>query len=77
MNSLLLGRSLGSEGPQALQRAESARLLNCIHAVPYFKFDGRDDVTGDHGHGARGTSTSFVAHPTGVNCLTIDKFEGR
>ena len=80
MNAYLLSRSLGSVGPQSLQRAESNRLLHAIQPTPGVRFDGSDDTAtstltpreiGD------GLSSEIWAHKAGVNALVIDKFEGR
>ena len=73
----LLGRALGTTSPQALQRAETSRLLHSIQVAPGVRFDGSDAP-------AQATSSRDVedervvwAHQAGVNCLTIDRFEGR
>ena len=82
MTSNLFGRALGSISPQALQKAETARLLNSLQAAPGVRFDGSDgaapvrpqqrtrDEEDDLGGG-------IWAHKAGVNCLAIDRFEGR
>ena len=82
MNSLLLGRSIGAIGPQALQRVETNILLHSIQSAPELKFDGSDNPTStkrrEKGAGEDEGGTSRVwAHKPGVNCITIDKFEGR
>ena len=66
MNSYLFGRALGTVSPQALQRAHSAELLNAIHPAPGIGFDGSDRRRYDDKH-----------NEAGVNCVAIDKFEGR
>lgn len=73
----LLGRALGTTSPQALQQAETSRLLHSIQAAPGVRFDGSDAP-------AQAASSKDVederdvwAHQAGVNCLTIDRFEGR
>ena len=74
----LLGRALGTISAQALQRAETSRLLHSIQAAPGIRFDGSDAP-------AQATSSRDVedderdvwAHLAGVNCITIDRFEGR
>ena len=73
----LLSRALGTISPQVLQRAETLRLLHSIQAAPGVRFDGGDAP-------AKGSSSKDVedredvwAHQAGVNCLTIDRFEGR
>lgn len=77
MNSYIFARALGTFSPQALQRAESSRLLNALEAASGVKFDGRDDPTQpSRPEGATGGDTLW-AHKVGVNCVAIDKFEGR
>ncbi|KAL8718588.1 MAG: hypothetical protein Q9225_004290 [Loekoesia sp. 1 TL-2023] len=74
MNSQLLGRALGTAGPEALQRAELSRRLHAIQAAPDIRFDSREE------HGATtqdGPATDSHAHYAGVNCIAIDRFEGR
>ena len=77
MNSYIFGRSLGTFSPYALQRAEASRLLNALEAAPGVKCDGRDDATRpSRPEGATG-GDSLWAHKAGVNCVAIDRFEGR
>ncbi|KAL8825828.1 MAG: hypothetical protein Q9191_004175 [Dirinaria sp. TL-2023a] len=77
MNSHIFARALGTFSPQALQRAETSRLLNALEAASDVKFDGRDDTTqSSRPEGATGGDTLW-AHKAGVNCVAIDKFEGR
>ena len=83
MTSNLFGRALGTISPQALQRAETSRLLSSLQAAPGIRFDGSDgstpasaqrqDRNGDEEDGSGGV----WAHKAGVNSLAIDKFEGR
>ena len=73
MNTYLFGRALGSVSPQALQRAHCLELLHAIQPAPGIRFDGRkrehqDDIL---------ERDVVWAHKAGVNCITIDKFEGR
>lgn len=81
MDSQLLGRALGTAGPETLQRAVLSRQLHAIQAAPEVGFDGQETRSRDHedlqdevdestGHGKR-------AHQAGVNCIAIDRFEGR
>ena len=80
MTSNLFSRALGSISPQALQKAETSRLLGSLQAAPSTRFDGSD--------GTAQTKTQHIgdkeevvddvwAHRSGVNCLAIDRFEGR
>lgn len=77
MNSYHLGRSLGTFSPQALQRAEAYRFLNAIDAAPGIRFDGRDSSTITSRFDGAGLEDEVWAHKAGVNCIAIDKFEGR
>ena len=82
MTSNLFRRALGTISPQALQRAETSRLLNSLQAAPGVRFDGSDGAppasAQQHRNGAEEDASGEVwAHKTGVNSLAIDKFEGR
>lgn len=77
MNSYLFGRALGTFSPQALQRAESSRLLHALEAAPAVRFDGRDSSAATTGISDGGGSDNIWAHKAGLNSITIDKFEGR
>lgn len=91
MNSYLLRRALGTISPQAVQRAETSRLLHALHAAPEIRFDGGEKslVGGSHGleewdpgPGETSAETSsasadYKAHGNGVNCLVIERFQGR
>ncbi len=80
MTSNLFGRALGSISPQALQKAETSRLLSALQAAPGIRFDGSDGAASTkaqrHGEGDDGLGGVW-AHKAGVNCLAIDRFEGR
>lgn len=82
MSSNLFGRALGRISPQVVQADETAQLLHALQAAPGIRFDGGDgpapaasSVEGDGS--ARQEEQGIWAHRAGVNCLTIDKFEGR
>lgn len=80
MNAYLLSRSLGSIGPQSLQRAETNRLLHAIQPAPDIRFDGSDDAVTSvptPTAGGDGALYDTWAHKAGVNALVIDGFEGR
>ncbi len=74
----LLGRALGSVSSQALQQPEISRLLHSLQLAPDIRFDGGDEppVSGRAGSGDAGEEAAW-AHKAGVNCLSIDSFEGR
>ena len=81
MTSDLFGRALGSLTPRAFQNAESARLLHALQLASGIYFHGNEgDVTfakqGHDGGNDEATSKAY-AHRAGVNCLGIDRFEGR
>lgn len=77
MISYLFGRALGTFSPEALRRAESSRLLHAIDAAPVVRFDGSDGPVAFSGGGEGGGRNDLWAHKAGVNCITVDKFEGR
>lgn len=73
----LLGRALGTISPRALQRAETSRLLHSIQAAPGVRFDGSDAPAQAASSRDVEDERDVWAHQAGVNCLTIDPFEGR
>ena len=81
MTSNLFGRALGAISPQALQRAETSNLLNALQAAPGIRFDGSERPTqgqqNDQNFSNDRKEDATWAHRAGVNCLTIDRFEGR
>lgn len=78
MNSYLFGRALGSISAQVLQRAETTRLLYALELAPQVSFDGTETLlTGVRHDGHQDPSSDRWAHKAGVNCLMIDKFDGR
>ena len=90
MNSFLLNRQLGSVSQQAFASAQNNRLLRSLQADPDVKFSVRrpDDPTPSASSGqidaSRRSHTPDIkpvrpqsAHPSGVNGIAIDRFEGR
>ena len=81
MNIELLTRALGAAGPQVFQQAEKARQLNSLQAAPNVHFDGRSENPShdrhSKSHDEDGQGLQVWAHPAGVNCLVVDRFEGR
>ena len=77
----LLARAAGTLSPHALAQAETSRLLHSIQAVPRVRFDGGGGPVrtsrSDHGKAADVGEQAVWAHKAGVNCLTIDRFNGR
>lgn len=81
MNSYLLNRSLGVSGPQALQQVQTTRLVHALQAAPDVRFDSSDEVRPAQERRRHGedeeVGPDVWAHRAGVNCLVVDKFEGR
>ena len=77
MNSYLFGRALGTFSPAAFQRAELSRLLHALEAAPAVRFDGSDISSESTEPGSGGDKGDRWAHRAGLNCITIDKFEGK
>ena len=73
MSSQLFSRAIGSTGPQILRRVESSRLLQSLGPASEIWFDGKDgpSAAGDF------EKENIWAHQAGVNCLAVDRFEGR
>lgn len=81
MNSFLLNRALGTISPQAFARSQNTRLLHAIQPASDVTFSvngvaGLDPDPNEHGS-AYGQPKAGLAHPAGVNAITVDKFEGR
>lgn len=82
MDSQLFARALGTVGPETVQRAEPSRRLHAIQPAPDIEFDGRGPqpttYDGDQQSKSRGAIGEEIrAHRAGVNCIAIDRFEGR
>lgn len=80
MTSNLFGRALGNLSPQVLQRTETSRLLLALQEAPSTRFDGTGVPVQEQDSGLRTEERkeeAAWAHRAGVNCLTIDRFEGR
>jgi len=80
MTSNLFGRALGIISPQTLQRAETLRLLYSLQAAPGIKFDGSNGPIpnpSSNNEEEEAEENGVWAHRAGVNCITIDRFEGR
>ena len=80
MTSNLFGRALGSISPHALQKAETSRLLRSLQAAPSVRFDGSDGaapIKAQHDGDDKDELGGIWAHKAGVNCVAIDRFEGR
>lgn len=84
MNSYLLNRALGTISHQALAKAQNTRLLHHLQpsddiALSIKSPDGAavETETPDENSSSSSIKRGYVAHPAGVNNITIDKFEGR
>lgn len=76
MNSFLLNRALGSVSPQALAKAQNSRLLYALQPANDVSLSIKKPI--DHeADGENDREKVGVAHPAGVNSITIDRFEGR
>jgi len=77
MNTFLLNRALGSVSHQSLARAQSDRLVHSIQLANRIKlsYNGSDGISGVNTKD--GSTKVPVAHPAGVNTITVDRFEGR
>ena len=80
---LIFGRALGALSQNAFAVAETSRLLRSIQSNPDIKFDGSSNSKSQQGagrnrkEGVEEGEPATWAHRAGVNCITIDRFEGR
>ena len=72
MNAYLLHRSLGLNSPRVLERAETTHLLHALQPTDAQFHGDSGDVSLE-----TGIQLDSPAHASGVNAITIDKFEGR
>ncbi|KAG8533121.1 uncharacterized protein KY384_001904 [Bacidia gigantensis] len=83
MSQHLLARAAGTLSQRTVQQIETSQLLHAIQAAPGIQFDGSDNGTTASSYQAQAKlpddneKSSTWAHKAGVNCLTIDRFEGR
>ena len=79
----LLARTSGTLSPRAFEQVETARLLRSIQHAPGIGFDGSDGLASTKTNSNDGRlpgdeeGQTIWAHKAGVNCLTVDHFEGR
>lgn len=64
MNAYLLNRSAGTVSQAAFSRAYNDRLVRTLSQADNVDFQFRP-------------TKPHAAHPSAVNCIAIDKFEGR
>lgn len=81
MNSYLLNRQLGSVSQQAFASAQNNRLLRSLQLAPYVKcsLQSLEEPNSNslEQHGPKRAVKTSSAHPSGVNSIAIDRFEGR
>ena len=82
MDSQLFARALGNIGSGTVRRAELSRRLHLIHRMPEIEFDGHGSLSttteSDRQHEyQRSIKDEICAHRAGVNCIAVDRFEGR
>lgn len=80
MNAFLLNRQLGQISPQAFSVAQNQRLLEALQLASNTKFAWRANDSGEalDGEDVRPRGDLYPqAHVSGVNSITIDRFEGR
>ncbi|KAI9729052.1 MAG: hypothetical protein M1828_000137 [Chrysothrix sp. TS-e1954] len=82
LTTSLLSRSLGDTTAHGFAQEQEERLLRAIQPAPYTRFDATPQVRDSHGASAGvnegdDVETPAIAHKTGVNALTVDRFEGR
>ena len=78
-----LARASGTLSPRAFEQAETARLLHSIQLAPGIRFDESEGpvftaTNSNAQHVSNDDENQSVwAHRSGVNCIAIDRFEGR
>lgn len=80
MNQLIFDRSTGNLGPIAFARIQSTRLIHAIAPAPNLQFNGGKNPPATVAADAGARESELVklwAHQTGVNTLSIDRFEGK
>lgn len=79
MNSFLLNRALGTISPQALARAQNTRLLYALQSSNDVVLSIKSPVSATQEGRTEeiDITRGSVAHPAGVNSITIDNFEGK
>ncbi|KAF5872848.1 putative dna excision repair protein ercc-8 protein [Botrytis fragariae] len=80
MNQLIFDRSTGNLGPNAFARIQTTQLIHAILPAPKIKFNGgeKPPTTVAPGTEARDYApVKLWAHQTGVNALSIDRFDGK
>lgn len=82
MDSQLFARALGSISSETVRRAELSRRLHFIEPMPEIEFDGHGSLSPTtesyrQYEYRRSTKDQICAHRAGVNCIAVDRFEGR
>ena len=75
----ILDRSTGVLTSSAFARKQTSRLVHALQPAPHVHFDGSQDHEAGKDISARqGEDLSqCLAHRSGVNALTVERFEGR
>ena len=76
MNTFLLNRALGSLSHQSLARAQNDRLVHSLQLAANVNISYKRGADRGPTHDDA-LSKIPVAHPAGVNSITVDRFEGR
>ncbi|CAD6444414.1 1489532c-8d58-402f-b317-b70921cb1576 [Sclerotinia trifoliorum] len=79
MNQLIYDRSTGNLSPNAFARIQASRLIHAISPAPKLQFNGgekRPTIATD-AEAREYEPVKLWAHQTGVNALSIDRFEGK
>ena len=78
MNNFLLSRALGTISNEHLSRSQYDRQLRSLASAPNVRLTYRlNDEKVNPPEDDDNLKPRDVAHPAGVNSITIDKFEGR
>jgi DNA excision repair protein ERCC-8 len=82
----LLSRALGDTALHSFYQTQTTRLVKALQPAPRIRFEGvwkqsaaRSKQVGEDeaSDGEEAHVPDAIAHPSGVNTITVDKFEGR
>lgn len=79
MNQLIYDRSTGNLGPNAFARIQTSRLIHAISPASKLQFNGGEEspTVATDAEAREYEAVKLWAHQTGVNALSIDRFEGK
>ncbi|KAI9640093.1 hypothetical protein NHQ30_011495 [Ciborinia camelliae] len=80
MNQLIFDRSTGNLGPNAFARIQTTQLIHVISPAPNLQFNGGEKPQRSVATDAEARDyepAKIWAHQTGVNALSIDRFDGK